>query len=84
MRRRVQRIVTFAGGICWFGFATAFGLFLWQYLQQGAGLHLFGLRISSLSIGVGLVHFLGCCVGIAICFTVGVGLCLRALDSQRD
>jgi hypothetical protein len=63
-------------GLCWIAFAVVICLFLYGYLVGGAGLQLFGFffPVSSTSILVGLVHFVGFAAAAFLCFTVGVGM----------
>ena len=78
-RNLAKRIAFLVGGICWFLFAAAFGFFLWQYVTEGAGFHLFRLAISGWSILIGLVHVIGLLLAAALCFAIGAVLCARGL-----
>ena len=67
------------GGISWIAAAFVFGLFLLQYLAQGAGLQFFPLVFSSGSVLVGLMHGVGFVSATVLCFVVGVGMCAHGV-----
>jgi hypothetical protein len=48
-------------GLCWFAMALGFGLLLFQYLAEGAGLQVFGFLfgLSCMTILIGWVHATG-------------------------
>lgn len=75
----MKRGILFAMGLVWLAFALGFGFFLVQYLAQGAGFQFFAPIAFSGSVLLGLVHFVGLCSAILICFAIGVGLCARAI-----
>ena len=68
-------------GLCWLAFALLIGIFLYQYLSGGAGLQVFGFffPVSSGTVLIGLVHFLGFVAAAVLCFTIGVGLCVHGI-----
>jgi hypothetical protein len=68
-------------GLCWFGFGAFLCLFLFQYLVGGAGLQVFGFffGVSSTTVLVGLVHFVGFVAAACLCLVIGVGLCAHGL-----
>jgi hypothetical protein len=75
-------------GCCWFGFGLGFGLFLLQYIANGAGLQdlsparqIFGHTVSSGTVLVGLVHIVGLIMVSIFCFVIGIGLCAHAMVS---
>ena len=78
----MKRILLSIGGACWFLFALGFAAFLVQYIAGGAGLQFFRPSVSSGSILLGLVHVVGLCAAIILCFAIGAGLCARG--SVRD
>ena len=64
-------------GLCWIAFALLICIFLFQYLSGGAGLQVFGFffPVSSGTVLIGLVHFVGLVAAAVLCFTIGVGFC---------
>jgi hypothetical protein len=68
-------------GLCWIAFALVIGLFLFTYLVGGAGLQVFGFLfgMSSTTVVIGLVHFVGFVAAACLCFVIGVGLCAHGL-----
>jgi hypothetical protein len=73
-------------GLCWIAFAALSGLVLFQYLIGGAGLQVFGFffGVSSTSVLVGLVHFMGFTAGSCLCFVIGVGLCAHGFIPAQE
>ena len=67
------------GGISWIAAAFVFGLFLLQYLAQGAGLQCVPFVVSSGSVLVGLMHVVGFVSATVLCFVVGVGMCAHGV-----
>jgi len=71
-------------------FGSVMGVFLLQYLADGAGLQDSGFGfpifspVSSGSVLIGLVHIVGFFMLAVLCFVVGVGLCLRGFESKPD
>jgi hypothetical protein len=59
--------------------AFGFLFFLYEYLVQGAGLQFWIPVISSGSVLIGLVHFVGLCAASLLCFTIGAGLWARGV-----
>jgi hypothetical protein len=80
----MKRAIFLLGGALWLCFALGFGAFLVQYLTGGAGLQFFGGPVSSGSILLGLVHFVGLCTAILICFAIGSGLCARGMVGEKE
>ena len=76
MSRYIKSTVLVIAGLCWIAFALFFCLFLYGYLLGGAGLQVFGFMfpVSSTSILVGLVHFVGFSAAACLCFIIGLGL----------
>jgi hypothetical protein len=78
-------------GLTWFLFGLFVGIFSLRYLVGGAGsqdsvtiLQIFS-PISSGSILVGLVHFVGFFTLTVVCLLIGVGLFLHGLfPAERD
>ncbi len=77
--RLVKSTVLILGGLTWIVSAVALGVFLYQYMVQGAGLQVIGLGVSSTSVLVGLAHFVGIVAAAGLCFVIGVGLCVHGL-----
>ena len=65
-------------GACWVLLALGFGIFLLEYIRQGAGLQCFGWMFSSGSVLIGLVHVVGFVIAAFLCFAIGAGLFARA------
>lgn len=72
-------------------FGAGFGFFLLQYMANGAGLQdvgpllpFFRPPVSSESILIGLVHSVGLFMISALCFVIGIGLCLHGISSCQD
>lgn len=85
MKRYIKSTMMVVAGCCWFAFAAAIGLFLFQYLAAGAGLQLFGfLGLSSTTVVLGLAHFVGLTAAACVCFVVGVGFCAYGLVPATD
>lgn len=80
----MKRALTFGLGLIWFLFALGFGFFLYQYVAEGAGFQFFAPIAFSGSVLLGLVHFVGLCTAILICFAVGAGLYSRAMVREND
>src|SRR5437588_1825933 len=68
-------------GLCWMACAFVIGLFLFEYLVGGAGLQVFGflLGMSSTTVSIGLVHFVGFIAAACLCFVIGAGLCAHGM-----
>lgn len=77
MARRLKSTMMVMGGLCWLAFAALNCFVLFQYLADGAGLQLLDpfLTVTSTTVGIGLIHFLGFSAGACFCFVIGVGLC---------
>jgi hypothetical protein len=76
MTRYFKSTALVIGGVCWIAFAVLICVFLYGYLNDGAGLQVFGFFLppTSTTILVGLVHFVGFGAAAFLCFTIGVGL----------
>ena len=70
----MKRALCLFGGICWIFFAFGFLFLLYQYLVQGAGLQFWIPIVSSGSVLLGLVHFVGLSTAALLCFAIGSGL----------
>jgi hypothetical protein len=81
MIRYLKSTVMVVVGLCWLAFAMLIGCLLFQYLGGGAGLQVFGFffGVSSTTVLVGLVHFVGFAAAACFCFVIGVGLCAHGL-----
>lgn len=79
----MKRAMFLAGGALWLCFALGFAVFLVMYLGGGAGLQFFGGPVSPGSVLLGLVHLVGLCTAILICFAIGVGLCMRGIAGEK-
>jgi hypothetical protein len=82
----IKRTLILAAGLCWMVAALGIGAFAVEYLCGGAGLQVLGrlgLSVSGVGVGIGVVHFIGFCVGAFLCFVVGIGLCAYAVV-RRD
>lgn len=76
MKRHAKSTVMVIAGIIWLLFSLAIVLFLIQFLEEGAGIpaftNFFGL--SSFTIGIGLVQFVGFSGAAFLCAVIGLGL----------
>jgi hypothetical protein len=70
----MKRAIFLLGGICWMFFGFGFLFLLYEDLVQGAGLQFWIPIVSSGSVLVGLVHFVGLSTAAVLCFGVGSGL----------
>jgi hypothetical protein len=75
----MKHALIFSLGLLWLAFACGFGFFLAQYVTQGAGSQFFIPAVSSGSVLLGLVHFIGLLTAALICFAIGTGFCARAM-----
>jgi hypothetical protein len=73
----MKRALFLLAGILWILFAFGFLFFLYEYLVQGAGLQFWIPVVSSGSVLIGLVHFVGFCAASLLCFAVGAGCWAR-------
>ncbi len=83
----MKRTLLVAAGLCWMLFAFGFLLLLYNYLVQGAGLQFWIPIVSSGSVLIGLVHFVGLSAASLLCFAIGSGLWARGIvrpDSKRE
>jgi hypothetical protein len=72
----VKRTLCLVGCVCWALIGLGFGLFLIEYLFQGAGIHMFGISISSVSVLLGVVHVSG--LALATLFSWALAIWLGA------
>ena len=82
----MKRALFLFAGILWMLFAFGFLFFLYEYLVQGAGLQFWIPVVSSGSVLIGLVHFVGLCTASVLCFVVGAGCWARGIvkaDTQE-
>lgn len=70
----MKRALLIAAAILWMFFGFGFLILLYQYLVQGAGLPFWIPVVSSGSVLIGLVHFVGLSAASVLCFAVGGGL----------
>ena len=77
MTRYIKSTLLVIAGLCWIAFAVLICVFLYGYLVGGAGLQAFGFLfpVSSGTVLVGLVHFVGFSAAAFLSFVIGVGLC---------
>jgi hypothetical protein len=75
----MKRALFIATGIIWMLFGFGFLVLLYQYLVQGAGLQFWIPTISSGSVLMGLVHFVGFSAASVLCFAIGSGLWARGM-----
>ncbi len=69
----MKRALILFAGILWMLFAFGFLFLLYEYLVQGAGLQFCIPVVSSGSVLIGLVHFVGLCTASLLCFAFGAG-----------
>ena len=81
MTRYLKSTLLVVVGLGWILMAIFTGLILFEYLVGGAGLQVFGFffAVSSTTILMGLVHFVGFAAAAFLCFVIGVGLCAHGL-----
>ena len=81
MTRYIKSTIMVIAGLCWIGFAVFICLLLCGYLAGGAGLQVFGFffPVSSTTLLVGLVHFVGFSAAAFLSFAIGVGLCAHGV-----
>jgi len=72
----LKRALCLLGCACWSLIGLGFGLFLIEYLFQGAGIHMFGISISSVSVLLGVVHVSG--LALATLFSWALAIWLGA------
>jgi hypothetical protein len=77
MTKYIKSTMMVIAGFCWLAAALFMCFFLFQYLGSGAGLQVFDFffPMSSPTVLIGLIHFLGFSAAAALCFVIGVGLC---------
>lgn len=78
----MKRFIYLVGGVCWLVIAGGFGLFLWHYLTEGAGLQFFGM-FSSTSVLLGVVHVVGLSLATLFSFVFAIYFFARAAVSQK-
>jgi len=81
MTRYLKSTLLVVVGLGWIAMAVFIGLFLFEYLVGGAGLQVFGFffSVSSTTVLIGLVHFVGFAVAAFLSFIIGAGLCAHGL-----
>jgi hypothetical protein len=81
MNRYIKSTMMVIAGLCWIAFAVGVCLFLFGYLLGGAGLQVSGFffPVSSVTVLVGLFHFVGFSAAAFLCFVIGVGLCAHGV-----
>ena len=75
----MKRVLFLVAGVVWMLFAFGFLFLLYEYLVQGAGLQFWIPDVSSGSVLIGMVHFVGLCAASLLCFAVGAGLWVRGI-----
>ena len=65
-------------------FSLGFLLLLTKYADGGVGLQFWIPTVSPGSVLIGLVHVVGLCAAVLLCFVVGSGLCAYGLVAERD
>ena len=81
----MKRAIYLVGGFFCFGFALVCGFFLLEYVAQGAGLQLLGplwIRITPVSLLVGLIHVAGLALLEGVALVAGIALCSRGWISH--
>jgi hypothetical protein len=76
----IVRALYFLGGLCWLMFSVGFGLFLFEYMRQGAGVQFFGFIFSTSSVIIGVVHFLGLVLAVLMSLAFAIGMCAKAFS----
>ena len=81
MTRYLKSTLLVVVGLGWIAMAVFIGLLLFEYLVGGAGLQVFGFffSVSSTTVLIGLIHFVGFAVAAFLCFIIGAGLCAHGL-----
>jgi hypothetical protein len=81
MTRNFKGTFLVIAGVCWIAFAVFICLFLCWHLGGGAGLQVFGffIPVSSTTVLVGLVHFIGFSGAAFLSLVIGVGLCAHGV-----
>ena len=75
----LKTVFLLLAGLCWQATGVFVLIFAFRYLGNGAGAQLFPFfSVSSTSVMVGLVHFLGFMAAAFLSFVIGVALCARA------
>lgn len=76
----------FTGGILWLLFGAGFAILLWQFLTNGAGSQFLGDFISTVSSGsvlLGMIYFIGLSVASVFCFAISVNLFLKTRRANQ-
>ena len=81
-RSMVKRVLFLLGSACWLVIGLGFGLFLIEYLLQGAGIHIFGITISSTSVLLGVVHVSGLSLATLFSWALAIWLGARGVTSS--
>jgi hypothetical protein len=69
-----MRAVYLIASALWGIFAVAVLCFLFAYLSGGAGLQFLGFQLSSVSVLLGVGHFIGIVTGFLVCLAMSAGL----------
>ncbi len=81
-RSVVKRVLLLLASVCWLVIGLGFGLFLIEYLFQGAGIHIFGIPISSTSVLLGVIHVSGLALATLFSLALGIWLGARGVTSS--
>ena len=73
MTRYFKSTMMVVAGVCWLAFALVIGMFLFQYVADGAGLFGF-FGVSSTTVLIGLVHFVGFVAAASLCVVIAVSM----------
>ncbi|MGV3757869.1 MAG: hypothetical protein ACO1QS_21005 [Verrucomicrobiota bacterium] len=81
----LKRALCLLGCACWSLIGLGFGLFLIEYLFQGAGIHIFGISISSVSVLLGVVHVSGLALATLFSWALAIwlGACVVTSNKQN-
>jgi hypothetical protein len=81
-RSVVKRVLFLLASVCWLLIGLGFGLFLIEYLFQGAGIKIFGIPISSTSVLLGVIHVSGLALATLFSFALGIWLGAKGVTSS--
>jgi len=88
MKRVLKNTMMIIGGFCWFTLAIGVGYFLFQNYVTGASedeYFDYNFGVSSGSVLIGLVHFVGFVAAAVLSFIIGLGLCVHGfVPDSRD
>jgi len=80
----LKRVLCLLGCACWALIGLGFGLFLIEYLFQGAGIHIFGISISSVSVLLGVVHVSGLALATLFSWALAIWLGACGVTSNKQ